>query len=93
MKLDVLSRGDVAETARVAGGDAGKRAHLRRGDDPLRRLDAQHLHAVLPLTVRPAHEPVPAPLVGRHLATLEPGQHLDEFVDVVLAGEIQARTP
>ena len=57
------------------------------------RLDAQHLHAILPLTVRPAHESVPAPLVGRHLATLEPGQHLDELVDVVLTGEIQARTP
>ena len=60
----------------------------------MRNLHAQHLRiAALPLTVRAAHEPVPAPLIGRHLAALEPGQHLDELVDVVLAGKVQARTP
>ena len=62
MELDVLSRGDVAEAARVARRHAGKRAHLRRGDDPLRGLDAHHLDAVLTLPVGPAHEPESPPV-------------------------------
>src|SRR5438445_8460863 len=93
MKLDVLTRGDMTEPARVARSHAGKGAHLRRGDDPLRRLDAHHLDAVLPLAVRAAHETEAPPLIRRHLAALELPQRLDELVDVVLAGKIQVRTP
>src|SRR5258705_2571316 len=93
MELDVLPGGDVAEAARVARGHVGKRAHLRRGHDSLRRLDAHHLDAILTLAIRPAHEAEPPPHVGGHLAALELAQHLDELVDVVLAGEVQVRTP
>ena len=69
MKLDVLPRRDVAEPAREPLADFGQRLELRRGEDALRNLDAQHLHvAGLPLAVGAAHETEHPPLVGRQLA-------------------------
>ena len=91
--LDVLPGGDVAEAARIPGRNVGKRAHLRPGDDPLRDLDAHHLHAVLPLAVGAAQQAETPPVVGRDLAVLVPAQRLDELVDVALPRERPAVAP
>ena len=88
MKLDVLASGDVAEAAREPLTHVGERLELRGGQDALRHFHAQHLHvAHLALAVCAAYEPEHAPLVGRQLATLKLVEHVDELVDVGLAGE------
>jgi hypothetical protein len=93
VQLHVLPRRDVAEPARVLRRDAGDRAQLRRGQDALRDLDPQHLHAVLPLTVCAAQQTEPSPLERCDLAALVLAQHVDELIDVPFVGEIQARAP
>ena len=91
MELDVLPRGDVAEAAREPLADLGQRLELRRGEDALRNLDAQHLHvAGLPLAVRAADEAEHPPLIGGQLAALELLERGDELVDVGLAREGEA---
>ena len=92
MELDVLTRGDVAEAARVALADVGQRVELRAGEDALRNLHAQHLRVFrLTLSVGAAHQPERAPLIGRHLAALVPFERRHELVDVGLARERQPR--
>ena len=82
VELHVLARGDVPEAARVLVGDVGEPVELRRGQDPLRDLDADHVDVGLTLTVGAAAEAIDLELVRRHLAALEALQMLDEVVDV-----------
>ena len=73
-----------------AYGVVPQRLELRRREDSLRDLHAQHLGVFrLALSVRPAHEPKRAPFVRRDLAALEPPEHLHELVDVRLVCERQ----
>ena len=64
-----------------------------RLDDALRRLDAQHLDAVLTLAVGAARQPKAPPVVRGEFAALELVQQVDELVDVALVGKIQIGTP
>ena len=83
MKLNVLARGDVPETAREPLADFGQRFELRGGEHALRNLDAQHLHvARLPLAIRAANEAEHAPLIGRQLTALELLERGDKLIDV-----------
>ena len=92
VQLNVLARGDVAESARVALGDLRHRVELRHVENALRDLHPQHLGiAGLPLAVGAAHQPEAAPFVGTDLAALEPREHVHELVDVRLFGKRQPR--
>ena len=93
MKLHVLPRGDVTETARVSLADVGQRLELLARQNALRNLHAQHLRVLgLPLTVGAAHEPERAPLIGRHLTPFVALERRHELVDVGLAGKGQPRS-
>ena len=88
MKLDVLSRRDVAEAARVPRAHVGQRLELIGAQHALRDLHAQHLRVRrLPLAVGAAHQAEGAPLVRRELPALVALERRHEFVDVGLAGE------
>ena len=94
VELDILTRRDMSEPARIAVGDIRQRFELVARNCTLRNLHTQHLRVVgLPLSVRAAHEPELPPLVGRHLATLVALERGDELVDVGAAGERQSRPP
>ena len=91
VKLDVLARGHVPDAAACPLlGDGGERLELLRVGDPLRQLDADHVHALLPLAVGSVDEAERAPFVRRDVAGLEPFEHVDERVDVLLLGEAGA---
>jgi hypothetical protein len=90
VQLYVLPRGDVTESARMALAHLCERLELRRVEDPLRDLDAEHLVVgVLPLAVRSAQQPELAPFVRRDVAALELAEHVDELIDVGCVGEGQ----
>ena len=93
VQLDVLPRRHVAEAARVLRRHRGERAHLPAAHDALRRLHAQHLHAVLALAVGAARQAIAPPVVGSHLAAFELAEKVHELVDVLLAGKVHASTP
>ena len=92
MELDVLPRGDVAETARVALGDLRQRVELIAAQHALRDLHADHVQVVLPLAVKAAHQAECPPLVGAQLSAFKRVQRLDELVEVGLRGKRQTRS-
>jgi hypothetical protein len=57
MELDVLSRGQVRDAARVSVSDVGDPAKLGRGHPAERDLDAHHLDAVLALAIDAVLQP------------------------------------
>ena len=94
VQLNVLSRGDVPEAARVALRDVSKGVELLADQDPLRNLDSQHLRiAGLPLAVRAAEQPEGAPLVWTDVPAFEPCEQRDELVDVRFTGEREPSAP
>jgi hypothetical protein len=88
MKLDVLPRRDVPETAAEVGGDVGERQQLRNGEQAPGHLDPNHLYVRLTLPVDAAGQPKGPEGVGVDLARFVAPQHLDELVDVGDAGEM-----
>ena len=95
VELDVLTRGDVAEAARVRVADFGERASAGRlVITPCgiftRSIDAS---CDLALSVRAAQQAERAPLVRRDLAALVLLEHDDELVDIGFVGERQPRAP
>src|SRR4029078_7201344 len=96
VKLQVLSRRDVTEPARVTVRDVGEGVQLRRIEDALRDLDAEHRRvaglaladldgerrrvAGLALAVRAAHQTDRPPLVRPDLTGLEFREHVRELV-------------
>ena len=92
VKLDVLAGRDVAEPTRVFLADVRHRVPLRRRDQPLRQLHAQHLRVLgLTLSVGAPHETEGAPLIGRDFAAFVLREHAHELVDIGLFGEAQPR--
>jgi hypothetical protein len=93
MELDVLPRRDVAEAARILLAHLGQRLQLRRREQALGDLDAQHLRILgLPLAVGAADEAEGSPLVGGDLAALVLVEYGHELVDIGLTGKRQPRT-
>src|SRR5262245_2527056 len=94
MELNVLPRGDVTETTRVALAHFSEREQLLSRQNALRDLHAEHLGILgLALSVGAAYEAIGAPCVGRDFATLELVEGRDELVNLRLACKRQARAP
>ncbi len=91
VELDVLTRGDVAEAARVPLRDVGERPELIAREHALRDLHADHVQVVLPLAVEPAHQAECPPLVRPEPPVFECVERLDELVEIGLRGKRQTR--
>ena len=91
VKLDVLARGDVAETARVPLGDIGQCPELIPGEHALRNLHADHVQVFLPLAVQAAYQTEGPPLIGSELSAFECAERLDELVEIGLRRKRQSR--
>jgi hypothetical protein len=82
MKLQVLTRGDVSEPARIPLGHVSQCVELLGVAQALRELDANHLHVRLPLPVGAAQQAERAPLIRAELAALERFELGDELVNL-----------
>ncbi len=87
VKLEVLPRGDVGVSVAPTLGHLGHRDERPGRGHALRELHADHLLALLPLSVDAAGEAVAPEVFGRDLAALEAPEGLDELVDVARVAE------
>ena len=88
VELDILARRDVAATGGQPLGDVRQRSELRRREDTLGDLDADHHRvALLALAVDAVHQAELFPRVGGDLTALELAEHRYERIQVLLVGE------